>query len=125
MIKFKNSVFDHNIPVVDMLGTFMAPGDIVAYASSTAMRIGVYIGVLTNKKSDRNAVIALMHHDIQPLTISIYLCNEWRNDWPAGLGYCTLEKVIVLSPEYHINNKLVQKAMQLVDDLIDDGIIKK
>jgi hypothetical protein len=119
----KNPVFvDFN--VYDILGTLLEPGDIIAYSSNSReqpMRIGVFAGTMINKKEKKQILIYLMHEDgFMPLPIVV------RPIFWAGNpeDHFTLERVIVLSPEYHINSSLIIQAMKQVEKMTDEGMIK-
>jgi hypothetical protein len=124
----KNPVFVDR-EVVDMLGTFLKSGDILSYSSKHAMRIAIFLGIIINKKGDPSITLLLVNEeepDGQVITIKLWN-DPYSNGKVPAVGDDTtviIEKAIFLNNEFHINNKIVQNAMQIIDNLKDDGFLK-
>jgi hypothetical protein len=124
----KNPVFIDR-DVVDMLGTHLKRGDIIAYSSKHAMRIAIYLGILINKKGDPSIALVLVNDDseveCQIIVIGLPDDPHYNGKTPeVGTDTTiTIDKGLFLDDEFHINNKIIQNAMKVLDNLKDDGLI--
>ncbi len=121
----KNPIFISR-EVEDMLGTSISPGDILAYSSKQSMRIAVYLGILENKKGRQSVALYLTNKEDSTELIDGHLITIPIDEPLQHLGVATIiiVKGILLHPEFHVNNKLVQNAMKVVDDFKDEGVLE-
>lgn len=108
--------------VSDMLGTSVSPGDILSYASKQSMRIAVYFGILENKKGKQSVALYLVsEEELQGHLITIPVYHTLSNTPDPTI---IIDKGILINPEFHVNNNLIQNAIKIVDDFKDEGILK-
>ena len=116
--KIKNPIFISK-EINDMLGTPIIPSDILAYSSKKSMRIAIYLGIIENRREKKSIVL--------------YLINEENDFAQANNGHIILipieesiisiKNAILLHPEFHVNNILIQNAIKAVDNFKDEGIL--
>lgn len=119
----------------DIFGNAFEPGDFFLYCPGSqrnaSMRLGVFIDIAIPDKRiplpGKKKITRRMDEILQP-NVRVKLINEHGfGEVLAQMAASTFSKRAALlpNPEFSIDSKLIQRAIQIKDDLIDSRLIRR
>lgn len=114
------------IVATDIFGNVFEPGDVFVYCPGSkrnaSMRVGVFIAVMPSSRTADKMRKGDPEMDVQIKLVNPYGLSE-------SLGYIALHTFserasLIANPEFRLDSKLIQRAIQVIDDLKDSGLIR-